>query len=366
MIDERIFKNEERAVYTLRSLYSRFGYRPYKMSKFEEYDLYVKNKDFLISDGIITFTSHSGRLMALKPDVTLSIVKNFKGEGGVEKYYYNENVYRTAKSSREFKEIMQTGLECIGDIGIYEMTEVLSLAVRSLVAMSESSVLDLTHVGLVSALLNAMDVSEKTREALLAALERKSRDTLSSLVATGEIKEEGQALLLSLMDEYASIEDAVRALTPYVKDETTSAALSEFVEVVNALAALGLAKYLNISFSLLANASYYSGIVFQGYIKGLPDRVLSGGRYDGLMRRMGKNAGAIGFAVYLDALERMNDVEKKYDVDVLLLKSSDTPSEAIVRAVEALSRDGSSVLVQAFVPSGLRYRRLVNISEMVN
>ena len=41
-------KNEEKAVFALRSLYSRYGYSQYKMRKFEEYDLYVKNKDFLI------------------------------------------------------------------------------------------------------------------------------------------------------------------------------------------------------------------------------------------------------------------------------------------------------------------------------
>ena len=46
------------------------------MSRFEEYDLYVANKDFLISDEVITFTDRSGRLLAMKPDVTLSIIKN--------------------------------------------------------------------------------------------------------------------------------------------------------------------------------------------------------------------------------------------------------------------------------------------------
>ena len=40
-------KPEERAVYALRELYRSYGYLPFKMSKFEEYDLYVRNKDFL-------------------------------------------------------------------------------------------------------------------------------------------------------------------------------------------------------------------------------------------------------------------------------------------------------------------------------
>lgn len=64
MIDERIIKNDERAVFALRRLYQNYGYVQYKMSRFEEYDLYVRNKDFLVSDEVITFTDHSGRLLA--------------------------------------------------------------------------------------------------------------------------------------------------------------------------------------------------------------------------------------------------------------------------------------------------------------
>ena len=86
MLDEGILKTEERAAITLRTLYSRYGYQPYKMSKFEEYELYSANKDFLVSDRFITFNDTNGRLLALKPDVTLSIIKNTKDiKGFVQK-----------------------------------------------------------------------------------------------------------------------------------------------------------------------------------------------------------------------------------------------------------------------------------------
>ena len=64
MIDEKFLKTEERAIFALRSLYGTYGYLPYKMSKFEEYELYVQNKDFLVSDRIITFNDTNGRLLA--------------------------------------------------------------------------------------------------------------------------------------------------------------------------------------------------------------------------------------------------------------------------------------------------------------
>lgn len=149
IFDESILNFNEKAVFALRTLYSRHGYRPFKMSKFEEYDLYSKNKDFLVSDGVITFTDTDGKLMALKPDVTLSIIKNSKDtKGCTEKYYYSENVYRISEQSHTYKEIMQTGLECIGDISLQDVCEVAELALKSLATFSDNYKLHISHVNL--------------------------------------------------------------------------------------------------------------------------------------------------------------------------------------------------------------------------
>lgn len=81
-LDWTILRSGEQIMYRLRGLYERYGYRRFKMSKFEEYDLYVRNKDFLVSDRMITFTDARGILMALKPDVTLSNYQKHPGGGG--------------------------------------------------------------------------------------------------------------------------------------------------------------------------------------------------------------------------------------------------------------------------------------------
>ena len=114
-----IWRADEWGGLRLRELYRSRGYLPYRMSKFEPYDLYLRNKSFLVSENILTFTDTDGRLMALKPDVTLSIVKNAQPpSSGLEKVYYHENVYRTTSAGLGFREIMQTGLECIGDLDL--------------------------------------------------------------------------------------------------------------------------------------------------------------------------------------------------------------------------------------------------------
>ena len=77
--------------------------------------------------------------------------------------------------------------------------------------------------------------------------------------------------------------------------------------------------------------NYYSGLIFQGFIDGIPTGILSGGRYDNLMQRFGKKSGAIGFAVYIDLLERYGESKRTYDVDVLLFYDENTDMGLLAR-----------------------------------
>ena len=60
----------------LRELYSSAGYSCYRTVGFEEYDLFSQYRDFLTSGQMITFTGAGGRLLALKPDITMSIIRD--------------------------------------------------------------------------------------------------------------------------------------------------------------------------------------------------------------------------------------------------------------------------------------------------
>ena len=68
---------------------------------------------------------------------------------------------------------------------------------------------------------------------------------------------------------------------------------------------------------------YYNGVIFQGFLPKIPFPVLSGGRYDNLPRKMGKEVGAIGFALYMGRLEQFFGQERQYDADVLLTYGPD-------------------------------------------
>jgi ATP phosphoribosyltransferase regulatory subunit len=138
---------EERAPLKLRALFERYGYKKYSMVKFESYDFYRENMSFLKSDTVITFTDANGRLMALKPDVTMSIVKNIPEKALSQKLYYIENVFRMAPGSRECSEVSQIGLE-ISAGGSIRRSRTVLLAIKSLRTLNESYLLNISHMGM--------------------------------------------------------------------------------------------------------------------------------------------------------------------------------------------------------------------------
>ena len=350
-------RREEQAAFALRGLYEGYGYAPYKMSKFEEYDLYVRNKEFLISDGVITFTDTDGKLMALKPDVTLSIIKNSRDEAGcVQKVYYNENVYRVSEDAHCFKEILQTGLECMGDIDDGCVYEVLRLAADSLRQIAPRAVLDVSHLGVVDSLLEG--VTSEGRAKICHCMGEKNAHELAQVCAAYGVAEDTAATLQKLVNLYGAPDKVLPVLRDLFGDTEAVVTLSR----LTAALADEYGEMLRIDFSVIDEGSYYNGIVFRGFAEGVPDSVLSGGQYDRLMRQMGRHGGAVGFAVYLDRLSRMPEATREYDVDTLLLYDEGCDLTALYAAADSLRQEGS-VMLQKEIPSNLTYRRLCRFAE---
>lgn len=354
MIDEKILKPEEQAVFALRQLYRRYGYLPYKMSKFEEFEYYIRNKDFLVSDRFITFNDTNGRLLALKPDVTLSIVKSREAAPGCkQKVYYNENIYRVSGSTRQFTEIMQTGLECIGDIDLYDIYEAVSLAARSLALISEDFVLQISHLGILSAALDRVSQDPEFRQAAIGYIAEKNAHDLTRLCVEWGVD---PALLTGIVSAYgqrSQVLEGLEALCP-------GPALEELKALSALLDTAPYSGKIIFDFSVVGNMNYYNGIVFNGFLNGVDHRLLSGGQYGKLMEKLGRTGGAIGFALYLDLLEQLPGSRRGYDVDVLLLY--DDPAQ-VPSAVEQLIAEGKTVSAQKNIPDRLRYRQVLDLRK---
>ncbi len=363
MINEQILKSDEKAVFALRSLYRRYGYLPFKMSKFEEFEFYIRNKDFLVSDRIITFNDTNGKLMALKPDVTLSIIKNGEDiKGTKQKVFYNENVYRISESTRQFKEIMQAGLECIGDIDIYDIYEAVSLAAQSLALISDDFVLEISHLGILSAVLDSV-CSDKTfqRDAARYIAEKNPHD-LARLCADYNIDSFGSETLTKLITVYGERKSVIAKLADICKGVADNA-LNELSIISDMLSKTPYSDKIVFDFSVINDMNYYNGIVFKGFISGVCEGILAGGQYDKLMQKLERKSGAIGFAVYLDLLEQMPKDKSEYDVDVLLLYSEDCSAD-VAAAVSKLIEEGKTVSAQKEIPLRLRFKEIVDLRRV--
>lgn len=364
MLDESILKTEERAAITLRTLYSKYGYQPYKMSKFEEYDLYARNKDFLVSDRVITFTDTTGKLMALKPDVTLSIIKNYKDEPGcTQRVYYNENVYRVSDETHQYKEILQTGLECMGEIDFYTLCEVLRLAVESLKSISGEFVLEISHMGILSGLLNEAGVDAAFIGQISTLIADKNAHEIPRICEQFEVPQELCDKLVRFVGVYGSRDKVLRELESLCEGEEMTAALQQLQDLSAELDGWKESSRIRFDFSLVNDMRYYDGLVFQGYVENIPDIILSGGQYDRLMKRMGRRSGAIGFALYLDQLDNFLSERVTYDVDVILLYDDDSDLALLTEMTETYIKKGLSVSVQKQVPKKLSCRQLVRFNN---
>ena len=352
-------KKEDRNILSLRHLYEQYGFVHYKMNKFEEYDLYVSNKDFLSGDNIITFTDTNGRLLALKPDVTLSIVKNYREAAGtVQKVYYNENIYRPSKSTKTYKELMQMGLECMGDLNLYHISEVLLLAAKSLEALSDSYILDLSHLGVVRGFLKELNLQPRHEERFLSLLREKNCHGIQTLFDSLKIDDELREKAIALAAAYGNMDSVLKTLESISLNETMDRAIDELSTVCGVLEEQGFDN-VHLDFSIEGDMGYYNGFLFRGYIEGIPTGVLSGGQYDELMEKMGKSSDAIGFAINLSLLEDYETNVGSYDTDVLLLYDSSASPAALMEAVQELVEQGNTVQVQQRIPEKLKYRRLL-------
>ena len=316
-LDLNILRPEERVSLQLRLLYEKAGFHQYHMGHFEEYGLYQQNRRFLSSEQVLTFTDLDGRLLALKPDVTLSIAKNAQVEpGGCGRFYYLENVYRPSKESHTFQEISQMGLECIGDVDDAVTAQAVSLAIQSLAVIGDHAVLAVSHMGFVTGLFDAVNAPESIRPRLLSCIRDKNLHELLKCAIEAGLSDENAAVLCRLSELSGNWETVLNAAAPLAVNETMVAALGELRTLCESLSEQ--ADKLKLDLSLAGDMDYYNGIVMHGYLSGLPRPVLKGGHYDRLAAKFRPGARAIGYALYLDELSRLNAAEAPRDEKVML------------------------------------------------
>ncbi len=340
-IDLSTLSAVERLTLGLRGLYESRGYRLFSMNRLEEYSLYVENMDFLQSREIIVFSDLDGRLMALKPDITLSIAKSINGDSrALEKLYYHENVFRASPHAKEYREIAQTGLECIGAVTEYDLAEMLFLAQRTLAAVDENYAMDVSHLGFVSAVMEELGADGALSKRLLGLLQKKAPHEMTRLARASGMNEGKGSALARLATVSGGFDRTMEEAKSLGQGPRSKAALAELAAICEPL---GKSR-LRLDFSIVSDMQYYNGVVFQGYVPKVPEPVLFGGQYDLLLEKMGKRGKrAVGFALYLDGIERGYGEPRKAPPQTTVLYDEGEAPAKVFAAVEREAAAGRAV-----------------------
>ncbi len=359
--------NIEKTTNALRSVFSLNGYKRYEMSSFESYELYHEHRDFLKSSGIITFNDSQGKLKALKPDVTLSIIKHTSEQEKQSKLYYIENVFRTQEINGNIREISQMGVEYIGGDDLYAEAEIIDMAVKCLSTICEDYVLTISHASFVTSFIDSLKLNGIVKENLLIAISEKNTHTLKEIAQRENCSQSQMQTLIVLAKSNGTLSEVLNIVENFVCTDAMQSAYNSLKKLNDIIKAVGISGNIKLDFSSLSakDAKYYNGIIMQGFIKGAPKAVLTGGRYDNLMRSFNKTQAAIGFAVNLSEISRASASNSDNEMDIILVYDDNCKPQTVLKALHKFQEEGKSVYAINInkLPHTFKAKETYNLSE---
>lgn len=347
----RFIMNENNTAYKLTKIYEQYGYKKIKLNKFEDYNLYNNYKDFLQTEHILTFMNLNGNLQSLRPDVTLSIVKNVLKDNDkyTKKIYYIEDIYKINNVSNEYEEIQQVGVEIIGTLSTYSNLEIISMAIDSLKAVNSEYILEISSIDFMFSLIDELDLDEDKKLEILNFIYSKNKHDLEKALISNNINEKYINNIISLIDLSGNYKDVLSKIENIIINEKMQKAYNELKSLSAVFENYDNFDNILIDFSIESKLGYYNGIIFKGYIKGNNDAVLSGGRYDKLLAKFNAHTSneenkknAIGFAVYMDKLYTGNTIKNDYDFDILILYKNGS-EKILLNKVQNFIKEGKKV-----------------------
>ena len=300
-----------------------------------------------------TFDAH-GQILALRPESTIPAVRLAAGrlkEAPLPLrlcYVQSATAFESETVSLLCEET-QAGIELMGVSGPEADAEVIALAVESLRrAGLRDFQIELGQAAFLSGFLRAAGLDDAQKAQVRDLVERKDLIALDRALREWQVPKEIARPLRRIPELYGGVEllDEAAGLTD---DPDCLAALENLRAVIRLLEVYGCGDVLSIDLGLVNRAGYYSGILFRGQTGDLGQPILSGGRYDGLPARFGRQMPATGFAASLKlmliALERQNAAAFRPAVPDVLLGFAPEALEHAIRRAEELRGQGKRVAI---------------------
>lgn len=331
-------KNKQDVEKRIHDIFSSYGYSDIQTPTFEYFDIFNKERGSVASKNMYKFFDREGYTLVLRPDVTPSIARSaakyFMDEDMPIRFCYSGNVFiNDSEYQGKLKEFTQIGIELIGDNTSDADAEVASMVIETLLKAGLTEFqLEIGQPQFFKGLVKESGLDEDTVEELRELLENKKYFGIEDVLDKANIKEELKQIFLGFQYYFGSIEmiEEVKKLNLNVECLN---AIERLEKLYNILKIYGMEKYVSFDLSMLSMYDYYTGIVFKAYTYGTGDAIVTGGRYDNLLKQFGKDAPAIGCAVNLDrlmvALSRQHIEPEKNSSKKMILYDIENREKAI-------------------------------------
>ncbi len=302
----------------------------------EFYDVFSVPCSGISQELMFKTVDNKGRLMVVRPDSTLPIARmvasRLKNSIMPVRLYYKQAVYRNNPTlTGRRNEFLQMGVELLGVKGKRADLEILTTAVNSISSVADDFRIELGHAEVFDALSDELNIDEDFKEKIRVSIEGKNYSALNNLL--DKLEPSNVVTAIRSLPSLFGGEEVFEKALEICKGTKAVSALEYLRQIYCDLVPLGLGEKLIIDLGLVQRNDYYTGIVFSGYINGIGDAVISGGRYDELLSEFDAPMGAAGFAIDTDAItiKHLSDGEVSYadNPDVLVFANDGHEIEAI-------------------------------------
>ena len=332
----------------IRRILKQYGYDELQTPSFEFFDIFNKERGSVDSRELYKFFDREGNTLVLRPDMTPPVARC------AAKYYTDENLpIRLSYLANTFinyssyqgrlKEATVQGAELIGDDTSDADAEIIAMTIDSLKSAGlRDFQVDIGQVEFFNGLVEEAGLSTETEEQLRELIEEKNFFGVEELVSEQKLSKALSDLFLKLPDLFGPVEviETARSMTD---NPRCLAAIRRLENLYRILGYYGLSDYVSFDLGMLGKYKYYTGIIFRGVTFGMGEPIVSGGRYDGLMRQFGKDAPSVGFSISIDGLLAALSRQKiQVDIpktDAVLLYEKEEQQSAIAHA-RALREEG--------------------------
>ncbi|MGQ9587631.1 MAG: histidine--tRNA ligase [Thermoplasmata archaeon] len=293
----------------MRDVCARFGFGEVVTPTFEHAELFTLRSGQTIIDEMYVFKDKGDREMALRPEITASVVRFYVNELSMApkplKLYYVGNCFRYENpQSGRFREFFQLGAELIGAENPETDAEVIALAINCLRAAGlENFVVRIGHIGVLKSLVQSEIKDEKVVADVLRMLDREDFDAMGDLF-------DAKALPRTLFDKIAAIADikgGVEELNNLEESDTTR----YLKDIFSVLKLYGIDD-CQIDLGIVRGLDYYSGMVFEidAPNLGAEKQILGGGSYTLSELFGGEPVFSTGFAIGIDRVVLAAEAER--------------------------------------------------------